>query len=151
MARKKEEKVVEEVVKDNGAEVVENTAVEEPAAESVSVETETVEASAEVPEAPRQKRKYTKRKTADSKAVEKASSKKSKKDAKLVENVQELYIELGDNKVHTEDIFNRIKETYKSEGHRISSIKKLQVYMNLDERKAYYVINDKPEGKSISF
>ncbi len=104
-------------------------------------------------EEPRKKRKYTRRassKTEDSKTDEKAS-KKSKKDSKLVEKIQEVYIEFQEEKILSEEIIDRIKEAYKNEGHRISSIKKLQVYMNIDARKAYYVINDKPEGKSVDF
>ncbi len=101
-------------------------------------------------EAPRKKRKYTKRKTADKKA-DKSSAKKSKKEAKETEYVQEVFIEHNDAQILSESIVNRIKETYKNEGHRISSIKKLQVYINIDQKKAYYVINDKHEGKFVEF
>ena len=101
-------------------------------------------------EAPRTKRKYTKRKTADKKA-DKSSAKKSKKEAKETEYVQEVFIEHNDAQILSESIVNRIKETYKNEGHRISSIKKLQVYINIDQKKAYYVINDKHEGKFVEF
>lgn len=151
----KEEEVVEVV------EVVDDAAKEETKEENTSVEIkeDDVETSEEIvpevapEEAPRKKRKYTKRasKTADGKTAEKASAKKSKKDAKAVENVQEVYIEYGNNKILSEEVIDRIKQAYKSEGHRISSIKNLKVYMNLDEGKAYYVINDKAEGKYVEF
>ena len=103
-------------------------------------DTEVKEEAAGTEEPVRKKRKYTK-----------TTAKKSKKDSKEVENVQEVYIEFGDNKILSEEIIENIKQAYKAEGHRISSIKKLQVYMNLDEKKAYYVINDKAEGKFVEF
>lgn len=92
---------------------------------------------------------------AEKKAVaeKKAPAKKApaKKAAKPVETVQEVYFEYSGGQVLAEDIVGRIKEAYKSEGHRISSIKTLQVYIKPDERKAYYVINDKAEGKFVQF
>ena len=92
---------------------------------------------------------------AEKKAVaeKKAPAKKApaKKVAKPVETVQEVYFEYSGGQVLAEDIVGRIKEAYKSEGHRISSIKTLQVYIKPDERKAYYVINDKAEGKFVQF
>ena len=42
------------------------------------------------------------------------------------------------------------KAAYVAEGHRASSIKKLAVYIKPEERKAYYVINEKDTG-SIDF
>ena len=50
--------------------------------------------------------------------------------------------------VTPEIIRTRIEEAYKADGHRPGNIKSLQVYMNLNERRAYYVINGKEEGKS---
>lgn len=127
------------VAADNEAE---NTApVEEQVKEDVVAEEEPA----------RKKRKYTKRAVKESKS-DKAAPKKSKKDAKEAENIKETYLEFGDNKILIEEeVTEKIKQAYKNEGHRISSIKKLQVYMNIDERKAYYVINDKAEGKYVEF
>lgn len=123
---------------------------EETNEETTANETSTEESDARTAEAPRTKRKYTKRKTADKKA-DKSSAKKSKKEAKETEYVQEVFIEHNDAQILSESIVNRIKETYKNEGHRISSIKKLQVYINIDQKKAYYVINDRHEGKFVEF
>lgn len=123
---------------------------EETNEETTANEAGTEESAAGTTEAPRTKRKYTKRKTADKKA-DKSSAKKSKKEAKDTEYVQEVFIEHNDSQILSESIVSRIKETYKNEGHRISSIKKLQVYINIDQKKAYYVINDKHEGKYVEF
>ncbi len=110
--------------------------------------TQVKEDAAGTEEPVRKKRKYTKKATKETK-TEKTTSKKSKKESKEVENIQEVYLEFGDNKILSEEVIENIKQAYK--GHRISSIKKLQVYMNLDEKKAYYVINDKAEGKFVEF
>lgn len=137
-----------DVQKDASVQVEEDAAKEETKEENTSVASENN--SIETSEAPRKKRKYTKKassKTTDSKT----SSKKSKNDSKA-EKIQEVYIEFGNNnQIYSEEVIDRIQEAYKNEGHRISSIKKLQVYMNIDERKAYYVINDKGEGKYVDF
>lgn len=75
----------------------------------------------------------------------------AKKKAAEKEVVQEVYIEYNQDQILTKELVERIQEEYKNEGHRISSIKSLRVYINLDERKAYYVINDKSEGKFVEF
>lgn len=98
----------------------------------------------------RKKRKYTKRAAKENK-TEKTASKKSKKDTKEAENIEEVYLEFGNKKILSGDVLEQIRQAYKNEGHRISSIKKLQVYMNIEDGKAYYVINDKAEGKYVEF
>jgi hypothetical protein len=51
--------------------------------------------------------------------------------------------------VTPEKLKSRVEEAYKAEGHRPGSIKSMQVYLNLDEGRAYYVINGKSEDKFI--
>lgn len=144
-----------------GAEEVEESmekTVEEPAKKedntSAATDTSGIQETdgAAAVEEPRKKRKYTRRVTkTDSKAPEKQASKKPKKDNKTEGSIQEVYIEYQEDKISSNEVISKIQENYKNEGHRISSIKKLQVYMNILERKAYYVINDKPEGKYVEF
>ena len=81
-------------------------------------------------------------------SVNKATAKKK---AAEKEVVQEVYIEYNQDQILTKELVEKIQETYKNEGHRISSIKSLRVYINLEERRAYYVINDKSEGKFVEF
>lgn len=136
---KEDAAVPEEALEDNVQEA--GVSVEEQVKEDAAVEEEPV----------RKKRKYTKRASKESK-TDKTAPKKSKKDAKEAENIQEVYLEFGNNKILIEEeIIEKIKQAYKNEGHRISSIKKLQVYINIDEKNAYYVINDKAEGKYVEF
>ena len=162
----KEESTVKEPVVTEAAEAVtaeETTGVQEEVKEEkvpevkepetkaeAAGDTEVKEEAAGTEEPVRKKRKYTKKATKETK-TEKTTTKKSKKEPKEVENVQEVYIEFGDNKILSEEVIENIKQAFKAEGHRISSIKKLQVYMNLDEKKAYYVINDNAEGKFVEF
>ncbi|MCI9077902.1 MAG: hypothetical protein HFH68_03110 [Lachnospiraceae bacterium] len=155
----KEESTVKEPVVTETAEAVKAEEVtgaqeevkeeKEPEAKAAG-EAQVEEEAAGTEEPVRKKRKYTKKATKETK-TEKTTAKKTKKDSKEVENIQEVYLEFGDNKILSEEVIENIKQAYKAEGHRISSIKKLQVYMNLDEKKAYYVINDKAEGKFVEF
>lgn len=95
---------------------------------------------------PAAKKTAAKKTTAKKPATKKATTKKVVK-----ELVEEVYFEYNNEQLLTKEIVDRIKETYKGEGHRISSIKSLRVYINPDERKAYYVINEKAEGKFVEF
>lgn len=61
----------------------------------------------------------------------------------LTENI---YVEYGDGQYKIEDITNRIKEAWTAEGHRVGSIKNLDIYIKPEHNKAYYVINDKNGG-----
>ena len=44
------------------------------------------------------------------------------------------------------ELMERAKAAYAAEGHRISSIKSLSLYVKPEERKAYYVVNEKTTG-----
>ena len=86
---------------------------------------------------------------ATAKTTKKTTTRKAAK--KPVEKITEVYFEYNGEQILSEELVGRIQEAYKNEGHRISSIKTLRVYINPDERKAYYVINDKAEGKFVEF
>lgn len=98
----------------------------------------------------------TNKKTAEktAAATEKKETKTETKTAtrkpKEPQTVQEVYIEYGEEQLLTERLVERIKEVYKAQGHRVSSIKQLRVYIKISEHKAYYVINEKERG-SIDF
>ena len=65
----------------------------------------------------------------------------------------ETFIEFEGAQINVtpETINAKVLEAYKADGHRPGNIKSLQVYMNLNERRAYYVINGKEEGKFVEF
>ena len=91
--------------------------------------------------------KKTRTKT-QAKTVKKPVSKEVKP---AVENKEEFFFEVNGQQVMVNqlDVKQRIHEAYREEGHRPANIKSLQVYVNLEERKAYYVINGKAEGKFV--
>ena len=80
----------------------------------------------------------------------KKTAKKSGKKAAPAERITQVHVQVeGRDDIVTNDIINKIEEAYKAEGHRISAIKDLQVYLNVGESKAYYVINGKADGKFV--
>ena len=90
----------------------------------------------------------------ETKPAAKADTKKApakKPAAKQADIVQEVFVEYNGDQILTEDIVNRIKDKYQGEGHRVGAIKSLRVYVNLEERKAYYVINDKTDESGEQF
>lgn len=99
------------------------------------------------------KKTPAKKTTLAKKTEKKATSTKTgaKKTAKKApeERLQEVYFEYEGQQILSREVVEKIEETYKAEGHRISSIKSLRVYINPDEQRAYYVINDKAEGKFV--
>ena len=74
---------------------------------------------------------------------------KAKKAVKDIVPVRETYIQFFGKDIMAEDIVKQIEAAYKAEGHRVSSIHSLRTYINVAEGRAYYVINDKEEGKYI--
>lgn len=117
----------------------------EQAKEEVKAEVKKEEKKAEPVKAAKEEKKAPAKKT----TAKKTTTKKAP--AKVVETVQEVYFEYAGGQILSNEIVDRIKEEYKAEGHRVSSIKELRVYIKPEERKAYYVINDKSEGKFIQF
>lgn len=91
-------------------------------------------------------------KETEEKVAEKKTRKPRKKTVKKpVEKIQEVFVEFNGEQFKTASIIEKIHEVYKAEGHRVGAIKSLRVYIDPVERKAYYVINDKAEGKYVEF
>lgn len=78
------------------------------------------------------------------------SKNKVKTEKAVAEKTESVFVELDGNKFETDDIVARVRAAWVAEGHRAGNIKKLSVYINMNESRAYYVINDKAEGKYIS-
>ena len=85
------------------------------------------------------------------KTEEKTRKPRKKTVKKPVEKIQEVFVEFNGEQFKTASIIEKIHEVYKAEGHRVGAIKSLRVYIDPVERKAYYVINDKAEGKYVEF
>jgi hypothetical protein len=85
-------------------------------------------------------------KKAEKPAAKKAEKPAAKKAAKEV-HAPEIYIQFAGTEAVVADITERVKAKYVDEGHRVSSIKTLQIYLKPEENAAYYVINQKTAGK----
>ena len=66
------------------------------------------------------------------------------------QKVEEVYLQFAGEQWCTSALTEQAKATYVAEGHRASAIKKLELYVKPEERRAYYVINEKATG-SIEF
>ena len=48
-------------------------------------------------------------------------------------------------------MIEKTKEAYLAEGNSLDDVKSVKVYINANERRAYYVINGQAENKFIEF
>ena len=120
-------------VKKDAAAVQETKAVETKAAAPAA------EAKAEAPVA--------EPKAAPAKKTARTAAKRAvKAAAPAPEKLEELVIQSGVMEWKGAELMERAKAAYAAEGHRISSIKSLSMYVKPEERKAYYVVNEKTTG-----
>ena len=77
-------------------------------------------------------------------AVKKAAAKAS---AKAVEVNTKVIIQYQNNEAEMDKLEEKIKAQFVADGHRISSIKKLNIYVKPEDYSAYYVINEKFFGR----
>lgn len=77
-------------------------------------------------------------------AVKKAAAKAT---AKAVEVNTKVIIQYQNNEAEMDKLEEKIKAQFVADGHRISSIKKLNIYVKPEEYSAYYVINEKFFGR----
>ena len=83
----------------------------------------------------------TKTLEAKKKATRKAAAKKQS------ESETEVFVEYYGQQSSVEEITNKVKEVFVSEGHRVSTIKSLKLYLKPEDGFAYYVINEKFAGR----
>lgn len=133
---------VDATAKKPEAAVAEQKTSEKDSAKKVAVKSET-----EKKETAKKPGRKPGRKPAAKKA-EKPAKKAAKKTASAVRE-NEIYVEYAEKTVVSSEIIAKIEEAYKAEGHRVGAIKKMEVYVNIGENKAYYVINGKAEGKFV--
>lgn len=77
-------------------------------------------------------------------AVKKAAAKAT---AKAVEVNTKVIIQYQNNEAEMDKLEEKIKAQFVADGHRISSIKKLNIYVKPEDYSAYYVINEKFFGR----
>lgn len=80
-------------------------------------------------------------KAAKKTAAKRSTTKKTEKPEKP-ELKPEVFIEFQNRQVSESSVVDKVKAAFVASGHRVSSIKSLQIYIKPEEYKAYYVIND---------
>ncbi len=78
------------------------------------------------------------------KATEKKKS--AKRETKVAEKKDEVYVQFAGEEFVVQDVMEKAKAAYVAEGHRACAIKSVRLYIKPEERKAYYVINEKSAG-----
>ena len=57
-----------------------------------------------------------------------------------------VFVQYQDTEIEIDDLVERAKSAFREE-HKRTPIKELRLYVKPEERAAYYVINDKADGK----
>ena len=63
----------------------------------------------------------------------------------------ETYFEFNGIQINSDEMIEKTKEAYLAEGGSLDDVKSVKVYINANERRAYYVINGQAESKFIEF
>lgn len=87
------------------------------------------------------------KKAAEPKKTRAKRGTKTVKKTEKVEMVPEVLIQFQGHEDNVGNVVEKAKAEYVAAGHRVSSIKSLQVYLKPEEYAVYYVINQKFEGK----
>lgn len=139
---------VEEVkaaVKETAAAAKEATATVKAAVKETAAETKAaVDAKVEETKAAVVK-EAEKKETA--KAVKEKKTTRAAKKAVKEELKPEVFVQYQGNEAIIADVIEKAKGEFVAAGHRVSSIKSLQVYLKPEEFAAYYVINQKFAGR----
>ena len=102
--------------------------------------------TAPVKEAGKEDKAPAKKAAAPKKAAAKTTTTKTAKTVKEAAS-QNVYIQFAGKEVKTEELVEQVKALWTAQGHRVSSIKSLEVYVKPEDAAAYYVINGKENGK----
>lgn len=87
-------------------------------------------------------------KAAGAKTKDTAKKTPGRKPAVKKEEVKpQVTVQLWDKEFDIATVEQNVKAQYVSEGHRAGSIKKICIYVKPEEGYAYYVINEKHEGR----
>ncbi|MCH5272674.1 MAG: hypothetical protein J1E35_03280 [Lachnospiraceae bacterium] len=116
-------------------------------AEVSAVEEKTTAAeAAPVAEAVVKEPKKRGRKPGSKNAVKTVKTIKKDADAKKTETQEIVCVQFSSEEIVVSEVMDKARAAYVAEGHRLSSIKSLRLYIKPEEKKAYYVINDKAAG-----
>ena len=87
--------------------------------------------------------------TATKKAVKEttAAVKKTAKKEYTKLALKETYIQVGGNEYKETEILKKVEESFLAAGHKITSMKSLQLYVKPEDGAAYYVVNGEITGR----
>lgn len=74
------------------------------------------------------------------------TAEKTTKKVEKAEKQEAVYVQVAGEEFVVEEAMEKAKAAYVAEGHRVSTIKSVRLYIKPEERKAYYVINEKAAG-----
>lgn len=131
---------VKTVVKETAAAAKETTANATAAVDAKVEEAKAAVAKEETKEAVKETAKPVKEKK-PSRAAKKAAAKEKE------ELKPEVFVQYQGKEAIIADVVEKAKGEFVATGHRVSSIKSLQVYLKPEEFAAYYVINQKFAGR----
>lgn len=121
----------------------EQTAQEAAEKTEQAVETETKTTGQKTEKAAKAATAKEEQKTAEKPAKKQAPKKQTAaKKTEKPEQKTDIFIEYKEHKLLESDIVAQVKEEFRKDGHRVASIKTLQIYVKPEDAKAYYVIND---------
>ena len=63
----------------------------------------------------------------------------------------ETYFEFNGIQINSDEIIKRAREAYLAVVNSLDYVKSVKIYINANERRAYYVVNDQAESKFIEF
>jgi len=87
------------------------------------------------------------KKIVEGKETAKRGAKKAETGKKEEAQEKQVYIQYAGKEILLAVVEETIKKAWEAEGHRASSIKKLDIYIKPEESAAYYVINSKNKGR----
>lgn len=130
----------QKTVKKDTAPVQETKAVETVETKKTVAAPEVKEVKAEAPVA------ETKAAPAKKAAKAAPAKKAAKAAAPAEEKMEEIIIQYGAMEWKGAELMEKAKAAYVAEGHRAAGIKSVSLYVKPEEKKAYYVVNEKTTG-----
>ena len=106
------------------------------------------EAAAETKKAVKKAADTTAKKATAAKKTAKTTAAKAKTTAKkAVEDKAVVYVQYGDKEVVAKDVLEAAKADFKANPETKGTVRSIKVYIKPEDNAAYYVVNDKFEGK----
>ena len=130
----------QKTVKKDTAPVQETKAVETVETQKTVAAPEVKEVKAEAPVA--ETKAAPAKKTAKAAPAKKAAKAAAPAEEKMVE----IIIQYGAMEWKGAELMEKAKAAYVAEGHRAAGIKSVSLYVKPEEKKAYYVVNEKTTG-----